>query len=51
MDDLVKTELESNIERLEVTIASNSWDTVYIINCERQLDRYKKQLNDLKGTL
>lgn len=41
---MTTSEIKTNIERLEKTIAMNIWNKGYVKNCEAQISRYKEML-------
>jgi len=42
---MTHSEINTNIERLEKTIAMNIWNKGYVANCESQIENYKKMLS------
>lgn len=41
---MTKQEIKTNIERLENTISMNIWNKGYVLNCQAQINNYKKLL-------
>ena len=48
---MTNQDLQENINRLEATIKSNSWNKGYVANCEAQITMYKSMLVKKENTV